>query len=692
MSYNEYRPLTKNDRIDNTLFDDTSVNFDHNSKNSYNQNYSKEGKFWFIKIYLFQNIFLILGAVFYILSLEGCFMSFMSCLHKITTEKIHHRILRNLGVSSIFFSFQLMLLKYCYISSKINNILFAITIFFLTFIYDTGTDLRFHGGYNRLALFVGMFVIIFAIYLLIAISRIFSENYKNGVITLSILIGLVIVSTIIIKDRMKKSCIGWDIGFKGVTIDNDKFCKIKTPDVCYQNLFNNYLDLSSYLHEDCKTIGNNSRDILSPYLQWFTNPYTTLIGYPRNENYDYLDKAHDLNFQHNILNELIDMNDPNISKKVKDQVEVTISFPNESKVGIAKIDLKKQTVKANVRRDYFNEVFKKQVLTPNVFILFIDSVSRPHFIRKLPKTWKWIEQYYKSSDSTPYEAFQFMKYHGTGTWTNINMIPGMFGIDLYSGDDATYFNKFYKNAGYMTGSVISMCSRELINLDNSMSNFDWCTYDHEFSAFFCDPNFTPFGNPFPILNGPYAIRKKCLYGKSNAEWTFDYARQFLNAYKDYPKLFRVDITDSHEGTGEVIKYDDEVIYDFLVDFEQKGHMKNNIMIIVTDHNYNMPGPYSIFDLEDWKQELTLPHLNFILSKDMKDFKKIKENLSYNENIFTNPYDLHATILNILNPKEIKTTYGESLFYNKLSLNPSKRSCEQMKIKKDWCRCSEEYSK
>jgi len=653
--------------------------------------------FWKVLCYLlkyaYDYLIIVLCVIFYELSLEGCFKQMEECVTIFDAEQIHKRILRNLAISALFFTIQILLMIHKINLNLTSILVTSFTFVFLIILRDSGTDLKYHGAYNRVVFII--FVVAYAalFYILKSIKQTFNNEIKKGLIVLSVIFTLLVIMYITIRKRFVGSCDGWDEGFKGVKIDNTKTCKILTPNICYQNLLNGYLDLSSYLSESCDTRRNDLKENLLSHLK---NPKANVIGYPRAESYDYLNKGHYQNFQNNVMKELVDMQDPNVPQKIKDKVEVTITFtenPNEKDKtpGIAKIELKKETEVAEKRKEIFEKEYADKVLSRNLLIFFIDSVSRVHFKRKLPKTWKWLEKFYKPDKGTTHENFQFLKYHGVGTWTNVNMIPAMFGVAYDSYTYSTYFAKHFQKMGYITGSAGTMCSRELIDLDNSMVNFDWASYDHELYSFFCDPNFTPVNNPFPILNGPYSIRKKCLYGKSTAEYAIDYTNQFFEAYKEYPKLFRIDIIDQHEGTGEVVKYDDELIYNFFVDFENKGFMKDTMIIVMSDHNYNMPGPYSLGELEDWKKELTLPFLNILLEKNMKNFYEIKENLVYNENVMVNPYDLHSTTLSILSQELSKTKQGKSLFHEKFSLNPEERSCKQMKIKQDWCRCSEEYA-
>jgi len=677
---------------DDNVFGITNDNLSNNSESDINYFFRKMMKGLFILLkYAYPNICIVCCIIFYEFSLEGCFLEMEACVTLFDKEQIHKRILRSLAISALFFTIHGLLIFYKWVSGLLTYILYTFTFVFMIILRDSGTDLKYHGAYNRIVFIVFVLFFLLFFFTLKSIETTISKKYKKGIILLVSILIILLLLYIMIMQSLTRSCKYWNEGFKGVLIDNSKFCKIIKPNICYQSYLEGYLDLSYYSNDSCQIRKNDSREKFAKYLKSDVNK----IGYPRAENYDYLNKGHYLYFQKNVLKDLVNIDDPNISQEIKDQIEVTIDFSKNKINGEAKVELKKQTKLADERKKIFEEKFADKVLTKNIFILFIDSVSRQHFRRKLPKTWQWLEKFYKPEpdvkEKSDSELFQFLKFHGVGTWTNVNMIPAMFGTAYDKSVKSTYYLKYFKDAGYITGSAGTMCSRELIDLDNSMRHFEWASYDHELYSFFCDPNFTPVDNPFPILNGPYSIRKKCLYGRSTAEWAVDYSKQFFEAYKDYPKLYRIDIIDQHEGTGEVVKYDDDLLHDFLVWFEENGYMKDTTIFVLSDHNFNMPGLYSLMELEDWKKELTLPHLSIILDKNMENFEEIKENLVYNENIMVNPYDVHSTMLSLFNRKISFTPKGHSLFHEKFSLEPKERSCKQMNIKEDWCRCSEEYN-
>jgi len=57
-----------------------------------------------------------------------------------------------------------------------------------------------------------------------------------------------------------------------------------------------------------------------------------------------------------------------------------------------------------------------------VLNLFVDSVSRVDFYRKLPKTVAWIQQNYENKSSYK-GAFQFFRYHAVSSFTSATMLP-----------------------------------------------------------------------------------------------------------------------------------------------------------------------------------------------------------------------------------------------------------------------------
>jgi len=395
-----------------------------------------------------------------------------------------------------------------------------------------------------------------------------------------------------------------------------------------------------------------------------------------------------------VLRQAVDMEKKLFSQELYDSIESTIDLnlrePN--------IKLKKNNTLSKERKERrdLNKTEGFKPLTKNVLIITLNSMSRNQIRKKLPKTWSWLEKMYDTRHeaetlvNNKYETFQFPNFHAIGERANINMIPALFGIQSTE-KNAKYYIKYFKDNGYITGSSVNWCGREVFEMiPGNQIYLNWEAYDHELSGIFCDPNFTPFTQNFPVFNGPYSINKRCLYGKQTIELSISYLKQFWESYIDDPKVFRWGIVDGVDFTGQVIKYDDDLIFDTLNEFERKGYLNDTTLIIHSDHGNNNPGPYSFINSFDFQQELALPALFITLPKNLDylhNFTYLRKNLKDNEYALITPYDLYHTILQTMGGNikyENLSGLGESLFFNKL--NNYQRDCKHFNIDDVFCKC------
>ena len=61
-----------------------------------------------------------------------------------------------------------------------------------------------------------------------------------------------------------------------------------------------------------------------------------------------------------------------------------------------------------------------------------------------------------------------------------------------------------------------------------------------------------------------SVLRKCFYDHESFEYEFEYILQFLEAYKNERKFFKISFADGHEGNLEVVKYIDDSLYEFLI--------------------------------------------------------------------------------------------------------------------------------
>jgi hypothetical protein len=469
--------------------------------------------------------------------------------------------------------------------------------------------------------------------------------------------------------KIKLSCSEWDLGLGGVRIDNDHDCKVKYPNICYIDLFLHWFDFSAFNNnETCEEIKNNNFNLIRPYL---TDPKTKKIGFPRTENYAFFNQSELVYFTKTVRGDLT-----NIESSINPNAfEVIVNYYDSRPKVTISLKRNESLIKERKEKNKEGKMYK------NVFIIYIDSLSRTHFRRQLGKTFSWFESKYNNS-SSKYETFQFLKYHTIGTTTRSNMIPGFFGTKENGPSFGRHFIEDYKNNGYITGNAMDYCAREVFEGYSAKEKeyLGFSAFDHELVSLFCDPNFGDLFTGGYYLNGPYGIRKQCLYSKNTHEYVFEYIKQFWNAYIDQPKLFRFGSMEGHEQSGEVIRYIDDNLISLLKFFEEKGYLQDTLLMFLSDHGLMQTGIPHYIQADDFIIEKHLPTLLLLMDKSTLNYTQIKENLKVKEQKMVTAYDIYNTLVSI------PTTSKKGLFWeNDNSVN----SCQKLEIPSNFCKCSTE---
>ena len=243
----------------------------------------------------------------------------------------------------------------------------------------------------------------------------------------------------------------------------------------------------------------------------------------------------------------------------------------------------------------------------NIFVLYIDSISRATAIRKLRKTLSFFEQFisYQGGNKGKYKkenfhSFQFFKYHSFEGYTYINF-PILFYGNKPKEKNMKRITKYLKETGYITGYSSDLCIKD--NSRNYHNLTEDELYDHQ--LILCDPN-------APSLN---SVIKRCLYGKIKSYYLYDYINQFWRKYKNNRKFATIVINDGHEGTLEAIKYTDDIIYNFLISLYNDKLFKDTTLFLLSDHGCGVPSIY--YFNEFYQIENRLPML-FMIVNDRKN--------------------------------------------------------------------------
>ena len=147
--------------------------------------------------------------------------------------------------------------------------------------------------------------------------------------------------------------------------------------------------------------------------------------------------------------------------------------------------------------------------------------------------------------------------------------------------------------------------------------------------------------------------------------------------------------DGHEGTLEVIKYDDDIISNFLNTLFNDNLLNDTTILLLSDHGNPMPSVYYFNDF--FQIEKHLPML-YIMTSDKinQTYYHQYNNINENQQKFITAYDIYNTICylmlgnNYYNNKDIKKDFipkknlGINLF-DKINKTRNPKNYKRMNI-------------
>jgi hypothetical protein len=552
-------------------------------------------------------------------------------------------------------------------------------IYFIHF-YDTGSDLVHHGSYNKIAFYL---IVITTGLILIFVLFIYSLFSKKKYKILCIIFLSFLMIYLLLRSKMSYNCNTWSNGLNGIKIENDPLrdkCYFIHPKKCLINFIDGIFDVSRIIGDDCKTSKKDEKKELYHYLSKDLQNSNNL-AYPITLYYDIHNESFYSIFFYIIMRDMIDVEKEKNFEKGK-KPEIFLKFDPETKKGHIGIKLEKNETLVKERRDNYDKLDKDEIPKyKNLLFIYIDSVSRAHFIRKMKKTQSFLEQFY--GENNMYDFYQMLKYHSLLFFTFPNVHPMFYGEYSNNGNGSSIL-KLFKKKGYITGQAYTLCSREIYDIEDNVKNTDFETYDHENIAMFCDPNYFKIESPWRAFIGPFSFRRRCLYGFDTFEYVLEYGKQFWEAYINEPKFLRLSFIEGHEGTGEVVTLLDINLAKFLYNFQKKGYLNDTAIFFVSDHGNNMFGFQQILHFEDYFMEKSLPfwYILFPISTNDTEKKIIREN----QQKLISAFDIHDTMIDMLNIKEGNYSLkGQSIFK---PINSKERDCNfyDGQMPQEFCRC------
>ena len=600
------------------------------------------------------------AILLYLVGLQGCYGDEVYCLAKLGIS-FYIKIFV-LNIISCFCVCTVLVFITFKIISPFHLLYLAPSLIFLMLI-DQGTNLAHHGYFNSIGyiiLLIIFYPITTFIYLMVRIIR--KKKYHIYIPIFVIIFSLIILSIVLINKNVK--CINWEMGLNNTKIYNNEeeyACQIRFPKKCYINIFDKKFNITKIINKECTKRDDTEKRMLFEYIKKSNNPYVSLnakrIGYPQLNKGDFPLETHDgmVKLSREVVLNLVDMDNlpPHITpEKIPDTYVDFTNDPEDpdSKYGKIHFNLTKNETLAEERKK--NEE-NNEVMFNNIILLFIDTVSRAHVNRKLPKLKEWLEKFMKY-ESEDFINYQFLKFHSLGVHTLLNIKPLIYGESVLSPNGVNILN-FLKEKGYITAQANNYCMPEPYQMRPSFdsSNITNAYFDHELISLFCEPNYFRPENPFPLNRGNCALIRRCLYGYDTFDYLFKYSKLFWKTYEGNRRFLRLSSMDSHETTGELINLIDQPLTNFLDDLYKSGDLNDTILFLFSDHGNHMAIHLTLVPTDDLPIEKIMPFFFLLVPKKTKVYDnkyfldEFYDILYKNQQSLATCYDIHDTILHII---------------------------------------------
>ncbi|KAK5972176.1 Elongation factor Tu [Trichostrongylus colubriformis] len=313
----------------------------------------------------------------------------------------------------------------------------------------------------------------------------------------------------------------------------------------------------------------------------------------------------------------------------------------------------------------------------NVFILGFDSLSQMTFRRKMPKTVEVLEHSFGSivlngynivGDGTPQA---FIPILTSSTEEELPLTRKRFPNANYVDDVYPFIWKNFSSAGYVT-----LYGEDVFNVgifSYRLKGFRNQPTDHYISSIFKEHEKTG-GECF----GSEPLHKS---------W-FRYAREFMRVYSDMPRFLLMHQARLSHDDINLVEVEDEDVAQVLETMHKSGELNNSLVIVMADHGHRFA---KLRETHQGQLEERLPFFSIALPAAFKNTahgRKMYENLKRNRDRLTTPFDIHATLMDVLHlPKDLTTVQNAS----KRSLSlfrpiPEERTCAQAGVAPHWCTC------
>lgn len=324
-----------------------------------------------------------------------------------------------------------------------------------------------------------------------------------------------------------------------------------------------------------------------------------------------------------------------------------------------------------------NQLHKPQI----TLLLTIDSYSRRHFYRKLPKTVRFLDKLKES-----FGVFDFKIHNIFGDNSVENMVP-VFTDQYFKekkeirdydalGDDSMW--KFFRSKGFITLFGLEDCD---FYFPNTIGRYP--EVDHVVRSFYCAAKEYMNLNTMKTSGN----QQRCIGPEMSHWYILNYTMAFSSMYSDINQWIYLHINTAHEATGQHAATLDNDLVEFLHKYIEKFRHSHDLAIFLqADHGMRYGNWFQ--EIEGY-QENKLPVFFLLISNELLDRIPMSNRVLQNNTLrLTTKKDLRPSV-NFLadlpygpGSKNVNPVYV-NIFQDSAPLN---RTCEYLKISPFQCSC------
>ena len=654
-------------------------------QDSQNNSYEDRNVQFYTRIKYISYIIYIISFFMYKQSLFNCGnVSMNECIEKYNINILIDCFIKCI-LSGFILSFNLAMIYWQILAT--THLFGLVAFLFLLLILDMGNDLYSHGIINFVFLIIScIYGFLFYCLIKIIIESISNKNYKMLLLMIGVIIlgcgGFITIYLLLVN------CSYWDKGLGDKKIDNDKnkyTCKIIRPNTCYMDMLGYLFDFSKMTNYDCDKNNNPLfNDIIDNYILYYDKEFSEDINV--------------LNYPKTALMNLYSESEGSLDKKVINNITGTEEKDLINSEVFLVRNKSHASIEMNINKNVTLEKERKSLSIPNakiknIIMIYFDTLSRAHFHRRFSDFSSFISDLEDLTNNN-YASFEFMKYHTFGNeGFNPTLLSMFFGKNSFTHEKPIHIISHLKKKGYITAQSANVCSQNL----NKNINYEIINdkFDYENIAMFCDPLYNLANIKNSNIKGINSSIKRCLYGKNSYEYVFNYGKIFWDAYPNNNKFLLLGLFDGSEKSGEVVKYMDNALSDFLLDLINKKKFHRTALFLVSSTGELKMGIYNKMNTE-YFYEKNLGSFFLVLHRAGIE-QDIIDKIKINEQSFVTAYDIYDSLLSIGYNcyddncwKEIKnkSKNGKSVFS---LIDGKKRNCNFYfsEIKDNECFCYNE---